>query len=181
VKRISIVGNSGTGKTTLARRLASTLHVDHVELDALFHQPGWTESDPEDFRARVAARLDAADGWVTCGNYRSVLMDTVWSRADTVVWLDLPRPTVMRRVTTRTLRRVIKREELWNGNREPWTNLYAWDPERNIIRWAWTQHQKYVERYEGEMRDPAWSHLTFVRLRRPAAVDEWLAGLTTTR
>jgi len=45
--------------------------------------------------------------------------DVVWTRADIVVWFDLPRRTVMRQVVTRTLRRAITRAELWNGNREP--------------------------------------------------------------
>jgi len=64
----------------------------------------------------------------------------VWERADTVIWLDLDRPIVMRRVVGRTVRRVLRREELWNGNREPVGNLFALNPEESIIRWAWTKH-----------------------------------------
>ena len=108
----------------MARSLAERLGVEHVELDALFHGPGWTEPDPDDFRSRVAAALDAAtDGWVVCGNYSLVQEPVVWPRADTVVFLDVDRSVVMRRVVARTLRRVVRREELWNGNREPWRNL----------------------------------------------------------
>jgi adenylate kinase family enzyme len=42
--RVSILGTSGSGKTTLARRLAAALDLPHLELDAVFHQPGWTGS-----------------------------------------------------------------------------------------------------------------------------------------
>ena len=46
-------GYLGAGKTTLARRLAAALEVPHVELDAIFHQPGWTELPVEEFPERV--------------------------------------------------------------------------------------------------------------------------------
>jgi adenylate kinase family enzyme len=177
MRRISLVGNSGAGKTTLARSVAERLGVAHVELDAIFHQPDWTELPEDEFRARVAARLDElTEGWVTCGNYRMV-RETVWGRADTVVWLDLPRRRVMQQVTARTVRRVVTREQLWNGNREPWQNLYAWAPERNIVRWAWTQHDKYTQQYAAAMADPRWSGLRFIRLRSPREIDRWLATL----
>jgi hypothetical protein len=67
--------------------------------------------------------------WVVDGNYPRVVMEgPVWRRADTVVWLDLPRPTVMRQVVLRTLRRVLTRQTLWNGNREPFSNLWSARP-----------------------------------------------------
>ena len=56
------------------------------------------------FRDQVTAAI-AGDGWAVDGNY-SVLRDLIWDRADTVVWLDLPRPVVMRQVVARTLRRM---------------------------------------------------------------------------
>jgi len=170
-----VVGCSGAGKTTLARELAARLGLVHVELDALFHGPGWTEPEPEDFRRRVAAALDdAADGWVACGNYSVVQEPVVWPRADTVVVLDLAKPLVMRRIVARTLRRTLLRVELWNGNREPVSNLWAWDPERNIIRWSWVRHGAYRERYRQAARDPAHGDLRFVLLRTPAEVRRFL-------
>lgn len=178
VRRISVVGNSGSGKTTLAQVLSQHLGVPHVELDALYHGPGWTQPEADQFRHRVATTLDAAaDGWVCCGNYSLALHEVVWPRADTVVVLDYPKATVMRRVVGRTVRRVLSRAELWNGNREPLRNLYAWDPERNIIRWAWVRHDVYRDRYRSAGADPRWEHLDFVVLTSPGRADEFVASL----
>jgi adenylate kinase family enzyme len=171
---VSVVGNSGSGKTTLARALADRLGVPHIELDALNHQPGWQERTVEELRAALGPLL-AGDGWVVDGNYRNRIGDLVRETADTVVWLDLPKPIVVGRVLRRTVRRVVTRQELWNGNREPFANLWSRDPRRSIIAWSWTQHGAYRRQYEAEVADPANAHLTFVRLRTPAAARRWLA------
>ena len=175
MRRVSIVGSPGSGKTTVGRHLAERLGVAHVELDAIFHQPGWTDLDPDEFRRRVAAVI-SGDGWVVDGNYTTV-RDLVWARADTVVWLDLPRRLVMRRVVLRTLRRALTRQALWNGNREPLSNFYRLHPERNIIRWAWVMHPRYIDRYGAAMADETASHLRFIRLRSSAEVTAFLASL----
>jgi adenylate kinase family enzyme len=161
--RVSVVGNSGSGKSTLARALAAALRVPHVELDAIYHQRDWRPLPREEFQARVDA-LTTTGGWVVDGNY-SAVRELVWGRADTVVWLDLPRATVMRRVVWRTVRRIALRAELWNGNREPWGNLFKRDPNESIIAWSWHRHAVYRERYLAAGTDPRWRHLTFVRIR----------------
>jgi adenylate kinase family enzyme len=177
MKRVVVVGNSGSGKTTLAASLADRLGVPHLVLDSVFHQPGWTPLPEPEFQDRVRRRLDASPGgWVVCGNYRAV-REIVWSAADTVVWLDLPRAVVMRRVAGRTGRRLLTRQELWNGNREEVRNVLSWDPGDSIVRWAWTHHGRYVEQYEHALADPRWQHLTFVRLTTPRAVEAWVAAL----
>ncbi len=174
---MSVVGNAGAGKSVLAGRMAEALDVPHVELDAIHHLPGWKPIDPDEFIARISA-IASTDGWVIDGNYRTVVVDgPVWQHADTVVWLDLPRRTVMRQVVTRTLRRVIRREKLWNGNREPLSNLWAWDPYKSIIRWAWTQHEKYRERFGSAMASSAYANIDFVRLRSRGEADRWLTDL----
>lgn len=167
-----MVGNSGSGKSTLGRQLADGLGVPFVELDGIFHLPGWTELPREEFRARVA-EVVAADGWVVDGNY-SAVREVVWERADTVVFLDLPRRTVMRSVIVRSTGRVVGRRELWNGNREQLRGVLG---RQSIIGWAWTQHTKYRRRYTEAMADLRWSHLTFVHLTGRRQVRAWLAAL----
>jgi len=98
----------------------------------------------------------------------------VWPRADTVVWVDPPKRVVMSRVVRRTLHRVLTREELWNGNREPWTNLYSRDPYENIIVWAWTRYATVRERYQAMLHDGTWARLDVVRLGSRAEVRRFL-------
>ena len=102
------------------------------------------------------------------------MRDIVWARADTVVFLDLPRRTVMRRVVLRTLRRVAGRMELWNGNRERWRNFLTLDPAESVIVWAWRTHGQNRSRYAAAAADPAFAHLRFVRLTSPRAVRRFL-------
>lgn len=170
---MSVVGNSGSGKTTLARELASILDVPCLELDSVFHQPGWVPLPAEEFRARVAEEA-AADYWVIDGNYGGV-QSLVWARADTVIWLDLPRYAVMRQILWRTLRRLIVREELWNGNRERWANLVTWDPAKSVISWSWHKHAAYRVKYAGAAVASANERLRFVRLRSRRDVRRFVA------
>ena len=172
MQRVSVVGTSGVGKSTVSRELARRLGASWLELDSVYHQAGWTPLDTAEFRARVAA-VAAGERWVIDGGY-SAVRDLVWARADTVVCLDLPRRTVMRRITCRTLRRVAGRVELWNGNRERWRNLFTWDKNESIIAWAWQTYGSRRERYAALLTDPANAHLTFVRLTSPVAVRRFL-------
>jgi adenylate kinase family enzyme len=146
-----------------------------TELDAIYHQPGWKPLAVENFRARVDS-VTEGEAWVVDGNY-SAVSDIVWAKADTVVWFDLPFPTVMARTIGRTLRRTVTRQELWNGNREPLSNLWSFDPEKSIIAWTATRHGVYRKRYSQAERDPRWAALRFVRLRSQADADRFVAGV----
>jgi adenylate kinase family enzyme len=144
-----------------------------VELDAIYHQPGWEPLADDDFKARVDAATETED-WVVDGNY-SVVRDVVWNKADTVVWIDLPYLTVMARTIGRTLRRTVTRQELWNGNREPWSNLWSFNPEKSIIAWTATRHGRNRRRYAAAEQDARWAGLRFVRLRSQADADRFVA------
>jgi adenylate kinase family enzyme len=178
MRRVSVVGTSGAGKTTLARAVARRLALTYVELDAFMHQPGWQPRPDAEFMEEVERATTGPD-WVVDGNYRRFVIEgPVWKRADTVVWLDLPRRTVMRQVIARTIRRAVTREELWNGNREPLTNFTSLDPYKNIIVWTWVKHDEFTARYASAMADPAWGHLRFVRLRSHAEAARWLDSIS---
>ena len=174
--RIAVIGCPGTGKTTVAASIADKLGHRHIELDSIAHQTGWVEMADAEFRRRVDDQT-ASGRWICDGNYNRKLGGFLTSRADTIVFLDLPRGVVMRRVIARTLRRAITRKELWNGNHEPLSNLYRWDPEHNIMRWAWVHHPIYREEYRRAARDGSWNHLQVVHLRSQAEVDSWLTAI----
>jgi adenylate kinase family enzyme len=171
------VGSSGAGKSTLARAIAKRIAVPYVELDAFMHQPGWQQRPDFEFMSDVD-KATSESGWVVDGNYmRFVIEGPVWRRADTVVWLDLPRRTVMRQVIARTVRRAVTREVLWNGNREPLSNFVSLDPDDNIILWSWVKYHEFVQRYLDAMADPRWRAIRFVRLRSHAEASRWLESI----
>jgi adenylate kinase family enzyme len=166
------VGNSGSGKTSLAAALAERLKAPHIELDAIYHQQNWQPLSADEFQARVAD-LVKGQTWVIDGNY-SLVREHVWRHADTVVWLDLPRHIVLWQLLSRTIRRAAFRVELWNGNRERWRNLFARDPANSIILWAWTMHSTYRNRYATAVIDPRWADLDFHRIRSRADMTRLL-------
>ncbi|HEY3841616.1 MAG TPA: AAA family ATPase [Acidimicrobiales bacterium] len=167
-----MIGSAGSGKTTVATELARALGCDHIELDAIFHQPGWTHPEPEAFRRQVQAAL-SAPAWVADGNY-SAVRDLVWQKADTVICLDFPRPVVMYRLIRRSLRRAYRQTELWNGNRESFANLFSLNPDRSIIAWSFSRHALYRRRYADATVDPQWSGVQFIALQSSTQVTQFL-------
>lgn len=168
-RRVLVAGASGSGKTTLARRIGQAWSLPHTEIDGLYHGPNWT---PRSSFARDVGELVAGESWVTEWQYRQV-RDMLASRAQLMVWLDLPRATIMRQVTARTLRRRIRRQVLWNGNVEQGLWRILVDRE-HIIRWAWTSYPTTGTRV-AQVR-AAYPELPIVRLTSRAEVDAWLAG-----
>jgi adenylate kinase family enzyme len=179
IRRVRVVGNSGAGKTQLARRVAGRLGVPHLELDAINHQPGWREATVAEFQADLRRFVNSSEetsgGWVVDGNYSSRVGDLL-DQADTVVWLDYPRLLVLGRVVRRTWTRHLLRQELWNGNRERWRSLLSIRPEDNIILSSWTRHGHYRRRYEAAAASAPSAR--WIRLRTPAAAAGWLRELT---
>jgi adenylate kinase family enzyme len=175
VNRINVVGSSGSGKTTVAIDIAEALDIPHLELDSIHHLPNWEPIDTELFRSKVTEFV-SGEQWVVDGNYSKV-RDLVWKRADTVVFLDLPRWRVMSRLVPRTLGRMITRRELWNGNRERFSNLLSTDPEKNLLVWSWTRHRLQMERFERAEVDPRWTHIAFTRLKTPKQIRQFLDEL----
>jgi adenylate kinase family enzyme len=174
MRRISVVGTSGSGKSWLATRLAARLAFPYLELDAIRHQKDWQPLPDAVFVERVRCFVEQ-DAWVVDGNYFDLVTGPViWPAADTVVWVDLPKSVVMGQVTWRTLRRWALRQELWNGNREHMRDVLSRDPYRSIIRWTWTSHATNRQRYQAAMEQAAADKLTFIRLSSQKEMREFL-------
>jgi adenylate kinase family enzyme len=167
MRRVNVIGPSCSGKTTTARRLAAMLGLPHVELDALHHDAGWQGAPAEVLSARVEQALAAApDGWVVDGNYFGKLGPLVLDRADTIVWLDIPYGKALRRAVRRTFRRALRREELWNGNRESFRIALSRD---SIVLWVIRTHRGFGAKWAGRLEGR--------NVLRVADVDAWLQSI----
>lgn len=172
LRRISVVGSSGSGKTTMGRRLASRFGLPVIELDALYHGPGWVNPSREEFQ-RIVEDAIADERWVVDGKYASV-RERIWERATLIVWLDLPRWRCTLRAVRRTTWRAIARTQLWNGNREPLLHFFARD---GVIRYGFRNYRDTRARMEEQLASPRFTHVTVIRLRTPREVRGWFNAL----
>jgi len=169
MRKLAIIASaSGNGKTTLGRELARRLDVPFVELDALVHGSGWTETADEDLRAQLEP-IVTSDGWVIDGTYQRKLGDLVLGAADAVVWLDLPIRVWLPRLIRRTSRRVRGREQLWNGNVETLASA-VWGRD-SLFAWAIRSH--FHRRRDWPQ---ALAHMRVIRLRTTDEVERFLAN-----
>lgn len=175
--RVAVVGSSGSGKSTFAKRLAEAAGVPHVELDAINWQAGWRDLATHDLDTFIA-RVDevvAGEAWVTDGNYSKVL-PRILARATDIVWLDYGRSVIMPRVLKRSFIRSWTRKEVWpgTGNVETWRN---WLSPEHPIRWAWDVFEKRRARYQEAFYSPRLAHLTVHRLRHPREAEPLIRRL----
>lgn len=167
MRRVAVLSTaSGNGKTTVGRALAERLGVPFHELDALHHGPNWTEATPEELRAKVEP-IVATAAWVIDGAYRGKIGDLVLDAADTVVWLDLPVRVWLPRLVRRTVVRIIRREELWNGNRERVRD--ALHPHNSVVAYAIRGYRGRQRRYASDL-----ARFPVVRLRTQEQVDRFI-------
>jgi len=163
-------GKLRSGKSTVARKLAASLGVPHLELDSAFTQPGW-----EPCPGRIPAPghdADSQDGWVVDGNY-SAVQPIVWAARIPSSWLDLPGD---RDAPGHLAHRAPCGDpaELWNGNREPLRTSsagYLRSPSSRGL----AQPCQYRNRYGAAAADPANAHLIFIRLTSRRHISRFLA------
>ena len=169
-RRVLVAGVTGAGKTTLAGRVSEILGVPHVELDSLYHGSGWVPrpSFVEDVQA-----FTARPAWVTEWQYTAV-RGLLASRADTLVWLDLPPRVALWRVLRRTMVRRVRRTVLWNDNVEPPLHTIIGNPD-HLLRWAVRTRHSMPERVLPLEREHP--HLRVVRLCSSRDVEAWIALL----
>ncbi|WP_432941432.1 hypothetical protein ACQPXM_33600 [Kribbella sp. CA-253562] len=177
MRRVVVIGVAGSGKSTVARALSERLDAPHIELDAIFWQPNWTKLDEDEFAARVAAAT-ATGPWIADGNYSQRIRQITWPAADTIVWLDLPRPVIMWQLLRRTIHRTRTGTELWNGNHErALKDQLSRDPAKSILLWSWRTYTPTKREYAEAMNDPRYAQVTFVRLKSRRQIRKVLESI----
>lgn len=132
MERILIIGCSGAGKSTLSRALGEKLGIPVVHLDQLWWNPGWVESDREDFDKRLARELDKPR-WIMDGNF-SRTMEMRLEKCDTIIYLDFSRLTC--------IWGLVQRMSGYYGRVRP--DMTEGCPERfdpKFVKWIWNYNQ----------------------------------------
>jgi adenylate kinase family enzyme len=139
MKRVLIIGSSGSGKSTFALRLSQMTGLEVIHLDRLFWHPNWVDTPDEEWQKKVEDILEG-DSWIIDGNYRGT-MEMRLKKCDTVIFLDLPRTTCVYRI----LKRVVFYRK---GNRpdmaEGCDERFDWE----FIKWVWNYPARSKPRVE---------------------------------
>jgi adenylate kinase family enzyme len=168
--RIVVYGVTGSGKTTLASKIADATGVPWHSIDDLTWEPGWVAVAPEEQRRRVAA-ICSQETWIIDTAYR-MWLDIPLARATLVVGLDYPRWVSLTRLIHRTFARMLDKTPTCNGNTESLRVTFSRD---SIIVW----HFRSFKRKRARIRSWADSESgpALVRLTKQRETEIWLAGL----
>jgi adenylate kinase family enzyme len=143
--KIIVIGTSGSGKSTIAKKLSKQFSLKDIELDALYWGPNWTACPLPEFSSKIENAKKNTKGWVIHGNYNKVRNFT-WQDATDVIWLDYPKWLVMYRVIKRSILRILKNESLWSENKETFYKTFM--TKDSIILWSWNTYHKRKTDYE---------------------------------
>lgn len=169
VRRISVVGSTGSGKTTFARDLSERLALPFYELDSVRSEPVGISQGDSGFVGEIG-ELVQNEGWIIDGHYRNV-RHLIWQRADLVLHLKYPVTVIIARLVGRYIG---KRSN--SGSSGGADGGASWARRFNRMAKTIRERREYAKIFDG----PDFTGLTVVELRSPKATREWLAGLETT-
>jgi hypothetical protein len=121
MKRVAVFGNAGGGKSTLAQRLAAVTRLPLYVVDRMQWRAGGV-AVPHDEYLRAHGDLLRQDEWIIDG---FGCVETAWqrfTRADTLVYVDLPLATHYWWVTKRFIKGLWKAPEGWPENSPLWSS-----------------------------------------------------------
>ncbi|QOD61124.1 AAA family ATPase [Polaribacter haliotis] len=162
-RKIIITGTTCTGKTTLGRKLAKELSIIQIDLDDLHFLPNWVEKEKEIFVKDVNKEIQKYDEWIVSGSYQSLLKDTVWQEANTIIWLDYPLNLIIRRYFIRTYRRVFLKEKCCGENYETLAKTFS---KESLFLWIFKTYWHRKRRMK-DWKSTLFSHKKWIVLESP--------------
>ena len=167
MKKVLVIGSSGSGKSTFARRLGEILKLPIIHLDSIFWHSDWVETPKDEWRTKVAKAIQG-DSWILDGNY-SATMDLRLPVCDTVIFLETPRIICVYRI----LKRVVTYKK---GSRpdipEGCNEKFDWD----FVKIVWSYPTRSKPKVEALLKNLA-SKKTVIRLKSKKEIERFLSQI----
>lgn len=167
MNKISILGVTASGKTTLANKIAEKLYIPVTHLDKIF----WKEKGgiKQDLFVAELEEVMKSERWIIEGSMpRSKTLDMRLSNADTIIFYDIPLWLVLWRQTKRFFKYHGKvRPDMGGGNKQ-----------RYPFTWAELQHARnYPTKDLYSKILPYKDNKNVIVIRSPKNEREFLASL----
>ena len=164
--KINVVGISGSGKSTFAKKIADKICHPYIELDSIYWGSDWKPNP--NFLIDLDSSLSTNSSYVLDGNYAS--SDYLkWKNIDIVIWLDYSFHLSFYRCLTRTIKRLVSKETLWGTNKENISNILG---KNSILYFMVTHYHKNKKKFLLDMKNK--SDIKFIRLRSPKEAENLL-------
>ena len=169
MERIVIIGNSGSGKSSLARRLSDRFASPVIHLDGLFWEPGgFNRKRPQEVVFAEIATLATGQRWIVEGVFGE-LAQAFLPNADLLLWLNLDwescRQGLLHRGSESSKQRDPQSAEENFNKLLQWASAY-W--QRDDAR-SFQGHQELFAQFGGDKHS----------FTSRAAVDEFVASLVS--
>ena len=165
MNRILVIGGNGAGKTTFSIKLAEKTGLPLTHLDRLFWYGHWQSRTEEEFDALLMEVL-RQPRWIIDGNYgRTIPLRAGY--CDTLIFLDVSTPRCLWSIVKRVLKNYGRSRPDMGGDCPE-----RFDPE--FMRHAMRLPKRVRQRYERMLQDPAFAHLTFLRLKGRRQAERFL-------
>lgn len=139
VKRISVIGGSGTGKTTLSDNLSKVLNIPVYHLDGIHYLENWKIRDKQE-RDKIIIKHIKENSWIIDGTYRSTL-DMRLKVCDLAIFLDFSTLTRLRGILKRFMKHHGEEKEDIPGCKERISWEFFW----LIFKWKKTKRKEIIK------------------------------------
>jgi len=149
IRKIHIVGIYATGKSTLARKLARKLKIKAYELEDIKYIRKYDKVRSVKDRLKIVKQISRGKQWITEGPWLDYAKD-LYKEADLVIFLQLPKKTLYKRILIRHFKRKFHRYKYKEHNLKSMlkhmkiVNQYFHDPKYFLTL---KSHKDYMKKH----------------------------------
>lgn len=173
LKKINVIGTTGSGKSTISKKLATILNRPLIEIDQVFWKPNWGKPTNREFYDNLKLRLDEHPCFILDGNYTKANA-LKWQYCDSVIWIHPSFLQTLWQLLGRTINRLITRKELWpnTGNKESiYAHLFTKD---SIFYWFLKTYSGNEVKFKLDSESPQCAHMQFIELNSKKEIEDFL-------